>query len=385
MSAIDTSRSIDLIYSAVTRPELWGDVVESLACDMGSNSGIICVEKPDHSTVLAYSEYGFDSAAMQPYADYYVAKDVWLDEMYARPVNEFYLSHEMTLQRDFLNSEIYNDWGKYQNMYHATGICVDSPKDVALRFSLQRGQREGEYSAEEKRALNEVAPHMRRAITLHNELVELELVNQKASRILDQLPFAAFLLDEKCHIRYRNAHAEALLAETCIFNDQGNGLHIEALPTGRLECLVFDSVRAGQGSNCQQSNVLRVQRDASGPAWEVSVSPLMVDDFQLCFQYQAVLALVIVRDFVRAARVPEALLKSLGLSNAEANVAQLLCRGLSATQIAHELNRSLHTVRTHIRSILNKTESRSQPELLSKLLAGISPGLPDQRSPFSPI
>lgn len=385
MSRIDTSQSIELIYSAITRPELWSDVVQSMVRDVGSNSGILCVEKLDHSAVLAYNDYGLDPDAMQSYAEYYVSTDLWVDGMYARPVNQFHLSHEVTSQRVFLESEMYNDWGRYQNMLYATGIYVDSPKDVALRLCLQRSDREGRYTAEEQQVLNSIAPHLRRAITVHNDLVDLRLVDESASRILDQMPFAALLVDDRCRIHYRNAGAEALIAKGDAVRDPGGVLSVDTSASG-FERLVYQSVVAGQGRGSVAGGILRVRDRKSHALYEVSVSPLVVDDFRLCLQYQKVLALVVVRDLDLQVRLPATVLRLYEFTKTECDVVQLLCIGLSASQIARSLNRSFHTVRTHIRNILSKTETSSQAELIAKMLGGIaplSPGAAHGTTPFT--
>jgi len=378
MTRVDTSKSIELIYNAITRPDLWAEVVQSLVRDSRSNSGLLCVERTDQRAILTFNDFGLSDKAMDDYADYYVGKDIWLEKLFTLSANEFHLSHEMTPQKTFLNSEIYNDWGTFEQIQHATGVLVDSPmpsaNEAVLRFCLQRSDSEGEYTPEEKAALNSVVPHMRRAIAVHSDLVSLQLINNNASRILDQLPFAAFLLDDKCRIEYRNAGADALFGDESDFQESGNTLGIEP-HQGAFERIVHEAVLAGQGCDVPLHRALRLNGTDGLLQYEVSVSPLLVDDFQLCFQYQRMLALVIVREVVDG-QIPEAVIDSYAISRAEAEVAQLLCAGMSAVQIADAHHRSLHTVRTHIKNLLHKTGTTSQGELVARLLSGVAPVAP---------
>lgn len=372
MRKIDTSRSIELIYDAITRPELWSEVVESLVRDTGSNSGLLSVERRDHSAVLAYSDYGFDDAAMDAYAEYFVAKDIWLDGLSARPFNQFHLSHEVTPQKEFLNSEIYNDWGKWHDVHHATGVYINSRDDVVLRFAVQRSKKEGEYSRGEQQALDRIAPHLRRAITVHDELFNLKALNNSSSRILDQMPFAAFLLNEKCVIQYRNAGADELLRTAAAFSEKGNVLSVRDPYKRDFEKLTLHCVLAGQGHDITTGGAFQIKSTSEGPVYEVSVTPLVVDDFRLCFQYRRILALVIIREVALVKQLPERITDMYKLTGTESEVARLLCIGLSASQIAGELGRSFHTIRTHIKNILEKTETGSQKQLVVKLLSGIT-------------
>jgi DNA-binding CsgD family transcriptional regulator len=59
------------------------------------------------------------------------------------------------------------------------------------------------------------------------------------------------------------------------------------------------------------------------------------------------------------------LAKRLGLSLAEAEVANLIAEGRSAAEIADERGASMHTVRNQIKAALAKTSCRRQSELVA--------------------
>jgi len=61
----------------------------------------------------------------------------------------------------------------------------------------------------------------------------------------------------------------------------------------------------------------------------------------------------------------DVLIEAFSFSQAEANVALLLCEGLSPTQIAERRQTSLVTVRNQIRSILTKVHVSSVPQLIA--------------------
>ena len=59
----------------------------------------------------------------------------------------------------------------------------------------------------------------------------------------------------------------------------------------------------------------------------------------------------------------------LNLSRREREVLFRLCTGASNEQIADTLYISIHTVKSHVRQILRKTNSRSRREVMRKILA----------------
>jgi DNA-binding CsgD family transcriptional regulator len=60
-------------------------------------------------------------------------------------------------------------------------------------------------------------------------------------------------------------------------------------------------------------------------------------------------------------------LEAYGLTAREREIAALLVRGLSSTDIAARLVLSLHTVHDHVKSILEKTETRNRRELIARV------------------
>ena len=58
-----------------------------------------------------------------------------------------------------------------------------------------------------------------------------------------------------------------------------------------------------------------------------------------------------------------------GLTRAEARVARRLVSGASLKEIAAQIDVSHHTVRAHLKSILRKTGTHRQSELVRRILA----------------
>jgi DNA-binding CsgD family transcriptional regulator len=54
------------------------------------------------------------------------------------------------------------------------------------------------------------------------------------------------------------------------------------------------------------------------------------------------------------------------LTDTETEIVRLLAAGRNAPQIARLMNRSLHTVRTHIRNVAEKLEAHGRRDLLAR-------------------
>jgi len=60
------------------------------------------------------------------------------------------------------------------------------------------------------------------------------------------------------------------------------------------------------------------------------------------------------------------------LTPAEADVARWVALGRTPKEIAATLDRSIHTVRTHLKRIYAKTGTSGRPELVGRLLRGLA-------------
>jgi DNA-binding CsgD family transcriptional regulator len=66
----------------------------------------------------------------------------------------------------------------------------------------------------------------------------------------------------------------------------------------------------------------------------------------------------------------ELIARDLGLSLREAELAALLVKECDVTLVAQRLHISIHTARTHLKSIFSKTGIRSQTELVRRIASG---------------
>jgi DNA-binding CsgD family transcriptional regulator len=69
---------------------------------------------------------------------------------------------------------------------------------------------------------------------------------------------------------------------------------------------------------------------------------------------------------------PATLQELYGLTAAEARIATLIARGRTVADICALLSVSANTVRTHIKRLLHKTETRTQSQLVQVLLISLA-------------
>ena len=185
--------------------------------------------------------------------------------------------------------------------------------------------------------------------------------------LLQHFPHAVLLADSTGAVTGLNQRAAAIVA-------QGDGLFV---CRGVLRCpcpgdtavlhrLIGDAAQCdGRGGGAVRYG-LRLRRSGRRPL-SVLVTPFRCRDV---VANAAVVIAVFVHDpECRQAIDVQVLRDWYGLTPAEARVAALLTGGLSVKEIVERLGVGANTVRTHLKSIFSKTDTRRQAELIQLLLS----------------
>jgi len=362
----DLEPIIEQIYDAVKQPEEWKDVVDRVVRTFASNSGILSIEKANQSAVLSSQHVGFDDDAIEQYASYYFAKDVWTRKLTELPSTQFYPTHIHTSQKQYLNSEWYTDWGSLCRMHYALGGHVASSGNLQVRLAIQRSEREGHYQPEENHHINRLFAHLRRAMDLSQHFADVQLHQQTAQQILDQLSVAAFAVEVDGLIQFQNSAAELLLQRNGVLVASNNRLKLKTREQGQLSWMLKANILSGQGK--EQQYIPALQATAMNQRLELRISPLVVTEHQFGFQTRKVLALVLIKPLNDIPPNSAELGSFYGLTNRQTQIAARLCQGHSIDQAATEMQIKASTARSHLKSIFQKTQTNSQSQLVALLL-----------------
>ena len=239
------------------------------------------------------------------------------------------------------------------NTFHVAGIFTDT---VFGRGStgFQRGRDQPDFSEEEVRLLDSVAPDYARVLALRGHLTGMERAILDRSSVLDGLHDAIIMLGTDARIVTANRAAEALLARGDVLRQRGGRL-VAATPAGervladklaRTGAAGLTGLRLTGANGCALDLSLLALPAAAGPA----------------------------RVMVSIGGAPPAgratLLREIyGLSASEAIVALLLADGLDPADIAETRGVSRHTVRVQLRAIAEKMECRRQIDIVRRIAA----------------
>jgi len=186
--------------------------------------------------------------------------------------------------------------------------------------------------------------------------------------LLDALGPALLLVDRGGRPIFINRRAAQILAQHDGLALTPSGLATDSAQKTRSLRAAITGAAARAHSSLAHSLTLRVPvaRPSSRPPWLVSILPIGRDGMDAA----AGCAAIAITAFDARTRIdPTGAADYFLLTPREADVAALLATGCSSREAARVLHIRIGTVRTHLKSLFEKTGARSQTALALKLQA----------------
>lgn len=372
MDENDLDRHIHLIYDTVTDPGRWHDCLSDIAHTINAKSGMMGLDDVRTKSNISSVRSGFTEdmlAAFLPFKD----KDLWTHALLQQKESKFFAGHELVDQDDYLNSEIFQGYGKYIDMHHTVGVYLEKEQETALRVAFQRAKSQGFYEQEELRYLNTLVPHIKRAASLGRELIGHGFSQQLSQEVLELSDHGVLVVEAGGKIISQNSVIEQDEDIKALLQVQNNTFKsIKGINDGEL-ITTLASVTHHENLNTTALEVpflVTIEESNAQRIWLIEVSRFqlnMESDFarMMCVRQDA-LAKISIRELSKKDdSLPERIKQLYGLTDSEAEIAQLLADGLSPKEIADQRCRSVDTIRTQVKQISSKLGVKKTAELIA--------------------
>jgi DNA-binding CsgD family transcriptional regulator len=357
---------IDDLYGGALDDRIWTRAAIAIG-DFVQATGIhFFAFNPSKGNVIRDETHRMDPRIAAVYREYYFTKDILVEPFLRIPVGEPTAEYNLVPLDAWQKSEIYNDLAvPYDTPYVLTTLLHRSA-DRIVALSLKTSSRHGPFHAHEAERLKRVIPHIRRALEIKDRLAASEVRADTLAKSLDSLSFGILVVDARGYVIEANAIAEEIFRapHAGISVDTKKRLHVRDPAGATLDRWMI----AGKPPTQNVDGLLHVPRP-SRPPISLLASPLPQNAKSWIGGDPRWLLLLF--DPERRSEVSVLLIaRDLGISEREAEIAALLVAGYELKGIATRLNISIHTARTHLKTIFAKTGLRSQAELIRRIFGG---------------
>ena len=197
---------------------------------------------------------------------------------------------------------------------------------------------------------------------------ELTAREQQLKDALNTIMSGIVLLNSKGQVLFANNMAEEILSQKDGLSYHGGKIRLaSACSQSEFDHLVSKCASVSEGTPCCSGSGLHVSRPSDRPFYRVVVAPLNRNSRNSKFDsFSTVIVFIYDTD---QQHVPSGvLLQSMyHLTEAEVKVVHLFYQCYNVQKIAEEFGLKISTVRSHLYRVFEKTETKSQAELMKFL------------------
>jgi DNA-binding CsgD family transcriptional regulator/PAS domain-containing protein len=360
---------VDNLYAGALDPSVWMQAINGIADWLSCSGGILFAANPTTQALLRDEISRGDPALMQTYRQHWASTDMRITAGARMPVGEPHNERQIVDKSTWARSSLLNEFllpSDYPFML-ATWLHRSAHKVVALTF--EGSMRRGPFDENDTRKLTRLIPHVQRALQIRDRLEAQDVRAATLTSVVEQSRMGVIVLDQKGRIIEATGLAESLLSAGSEMRRASDRTLWLKEPAGSQ---LKEWVMTGLPPKNPAGGFLSVPKCHGLGSVSLVVAPMpalptlwtLVDPRWLVFIYDPE---------QRLAPGAELISRDLGISAREAEIAVMLSMGRDLSGAATQLGISMHTMRTHLKNIFEKTGSHSQSDLIRRVL--LSPAM----------
>ena len=357
------------LYAAPMQPELWDAFLKQLSTVSGITKAALLIHNladNDHRILASLGDGVHESENVHLYEEHYWQFDEWTLRFPKREiVGRIVQGEEIVPEASLFKSIFYNEFLKNVGVCEMACVVATAAASSFEALSIYRGPQEERFGPQELSMIQMLTPHLQSALAIRRRLMALDSRVTDLENALDQLETALVLVDAKGKPLLVNRAARRILdaRDGLYFNTAGLAAG-SSDDTSKLRSIVTKAVAGNRGDPLMHGGAILISRNNKRPL-QVLVAPFISNTVEAP---RAVAAVIFIADPESAYVPPFEILSALyGLTRAEVRVALLLLEGNSLSEAAQMNGVRLETVRSQLKSVLHKTDTRRQSELVKLL------------------
>jgi len=355
------------LYAAPLRPELWAVALDHLSKSINVSQAGLIEHRPAENVHTIFAFVGDPiKEGGHLYEQHYWQYDEWTKRLHQHlsPGNLIYgekIWPEAALRR----SAFFNDFLVKYDVCQIAGVASATGRHKFEVLSVYRGLTEPAFDEDQYRILSRLAPHLETALATRRLLVSLKSRVSDLESALNQIGVASILLDRRGKPLIVNAAAQEICDKRDGLLLSSSGLAANSVrESAELRALIDRTILSVISKEFTQGGAAVISKK-TGRQLHLLVAPIPP---RLLDSPGNAVAMLLISDPEKERTLPSHILRQLfSLTPAESRLAQLLLSGQTLPDAADQLGVSRETVRSQLKSIMQKTGTKRQGELVGLL------------------
>ena len=374
MSEISQNHSdlVGLIYESALDRDSWPVLLQLLADSMHSKAAVFRVSDVVNDQALMGVTFGHDDAYLKSYREHYIHDDPYRPVLKRFPSGKFYPGQVAISYKEAEKHEFFNDMLVRNGMYYTLGGFAMRDHSLAYQVVVQRGKESGDFSQEEIDQFNRLIPHFQCAFKINQHIAKIEHHCEIIEESLDQLSIGVLLIDEEGVAFHLNKKADEIIAAQEGLSLVSGRLVASSLSeSSRLQQIISNAIgHLTDGGMAVGEAMSLINSSVGMKPLSILVTPLNAKNReQLSFLNRRASAAVFIGSPSQTEQPNVDIIRMLyGLTEAEARLTSALAMGHNLNEICSFYRISIHTARSHLKTVFEKTGCSRQAELVKLIL-----------------
>ncbi len=364
-----SSAFIGEIYKAVFFPDLWNTVLSGTTALLDSTKALLFFYDAKANTRRVHKAYGVEQGFISTFEGKLAQDTPWMSRNdRSEDEDRVVFGDPGAIDEPAGTPSLFAEFLRQQNVGPTLHACLGTFGQQQLHLTIARPASATPYCEAEREACQQVVEHMRNALQLKQDADEHQVVQSGAMEALNRLAVGVAMVDSRGEICATNAAAEAMLGKD-------DGLHFDL---GQVEVCVDGcrgSLRTALGRLewCRQDPqadcpaLFAVHRPSRARPYAVLACPFQMSGERPIAEPLHHLVFFFDPDQSLCGHSVDFLKRYYDLTPAEARLAKLIAEGERLDGIAERLGISVHTARTHLKRVFEKTGVERQAELVQMM------------------
>ncbi|WP_426077717.1 helix-turn-helix transcriptional regulator [Janthinobacterium sp. PSPC3-1] len=365
MQAIDFDAVVGTIYDAVTSAAGFQQCIDKLVDTFELKAAMLFTHNILNGDSKGMWQRGMERRWLENYAIEFGKEDMLASHLATSDIAKFYATNVHLSAADYTSTRFFREWVMPQGIACAAGAIVLKEGVWCTQVVMQRSRLQPPFSQVELDVFNRIIVHLQRAVQMRQRFIELQIGQSLFTAGLDILAMPSIMFDESGCVAYHNQAAKAMLDQRTWFWMEERHLCTNNLAlTKQINLEVIVAVSASRGSDNAVPGVVIVPRHRL-PSLTLMITPVLpvasgLRGAAILFIYDSM-------------SIPQATAKMVArlfsLTVAESELVVALCAGNTLEEAASGRDTSIHTVRSQLKSIFNKTGTHRQVDLMALVLS----------------